>query len=77
LPAAPGERAWFLDKSPCAGASDRRTRITQRVILLGDNATARAPQVRNSFGLALADGMKRIADAMASAERSAEAIRDQ
>jgi len=44
---------------------------------LGDNATARAPQVRNSFGLALADGMKRMADAMASAERSAEAIRDQ
>ena len=59
---------WSFD-----AVSDRRTRITQRIILSGDNATAYAPQVRDSFGLTLVDGMKRIADAMAGAERSTEA----
>jgi hypothetical protein len=55
--------------------SDRRTRITQRIVLSGDNATAYATQVSSQFGLTLADGMKKIADAMASAERSAETDR--
>ena len=58
---------WWFD-----AVSDRRTRITQRIILSGDNATAYATQVRDSFGLTVAAGMKRIADAMASAERSAD-----
>ena len=58
---------WRFD-----AVSDCRTRITQRIILSGDNATAYVTQVRASFGLTLADGMMRIADAMASAERSAE-----
>lgn len=53
--------------------SDRRTRITQRVVLSGDNAAAYATQVQAGFGSTLADGMKRIVDAMVSAERSAEA----
>ncbi|HEV3216398.1 MAG TPA: hypothetical protein VGZ27_11785 [Vicinamibacterales bacterium] len=58
-----------------AAISGRRTRITQRIVLLGDNATAYAAQVSSQFGLTLADGMKRIADAMTSAERSAETNR--
>jgi hypothetical protein len=52
--------------------SDGRTRISQRIVLSGDNAAAYATHVSSQFGLTLADGMKRIAGAMASAERSAE-----
>jgi hypothetical protein len=52
--------------------SDRRTRITQRIVLSGDNATAYATQVRVRFGSTLPDGMKRIANAMTRAERSTE-----
>ena len=52
--------------------SARRTRITQRLVLLGDHAVAYAAQVRNAFGSTLADGMKRLADAIAGAEHSAE-----
>jgi hypothetical protein len=59
---------WRFD-----AVSDCRTRITQRIVLSGDNATAYATQVSTQFGLTLADGMKRIADAMAGAERSAKA----
>jgi hypothetical protein len=58
---------WRFD-----AVSDCRTRITQRIVLLGDNATAYATQVSSQFGLTLAAGMKRIADAMESAQRSAE-----
>ena len=53
--------------------SDCRTRIAQRIVLSGDNAIAYATHVSSQFGSTLADGMKRIADAMATAERSAEA----
>jgi Polyketide cyclase / dehydrase and lipid transport len=58
---------WRFD-----AVSDCRTRITQYIVLSGDNAAAYASQVRAGFGSTLADGMKRIADAMASAERSAK-----
>ena len=58
---------WWFD-----AVSNRRTRITQRIVLSGDNATAYANQVQASFGSTLPDGMKRIANAMARAERSAE-----
>jgi hypothetical protein len=50
--------------------SNRRTRITQRIVLSGDNAAAYGDQVRAGFGSTLADGMKRIADALVRAERS-------
>jgi hypothetical protein len=50
--------------------SSRRTRITQRIILSGDNAAAYESDVRTSFESTLADGMKRIADAMGRAHRS-------
>jgi hypothetical protein len=71
----------FLIEMPLDGAviafewlfdvlSNHRTRITQRIVLSGDNATAYVNQVQAGFGPNLADGMKRIADAMARAERS-------
>jgi hypothetical protein len=74
----------FLIEMPLDGAvlsfewrfdavSDRRTRITQRIVLSGDNAAAYATQVQAGFGSTLADGMKRIADAMVRAERSTDA----
>ena len=48
----------------------RRTRITQRIILSGDNAATYVDQVRTVFGSTLEAGMRRIAEAMAAAERS-------
>jgi hypothetical protein len=50
---------WLFD----AGAN-YRTRITQRIVLSDDDATA--------FGSNLSDDMKRTADAMARAERGAD-----
>ena len=58
---------WLFD-----AVSNHRTRITQRIVLSGDNATAYVNQVQAGFGSNLPDGMKRIADAMARAERSTE-----
>jgi hypothetical protein len=54
---------WRFD-----GVSDCRTRITQRIVLTGENAGVYAPQVLQVFGSTLADGMKRIATAMATAD---------
>lgn len=56
---------WLFD-----AVSNRRTRITQRIVLSGDNAAAYADQVRAGFGSTLADGMNRIADALVRAECS-------
>ena len=56
---------WLFD-----AVSNRRTRITQRVVLSGNNASAYADHVRASFGSTLAEGMKRIADALVRAERA-------
>jgi hypothetical protein len=55
---------WRFD-----AVADRRTRITQRIVLSGDNATAYAEQVQTNFSATLGDGMKRIADAMVRADR--------
>jgi hypothetical protein len=57
---------WRFD-----AVSPSRTRMTQRIVLSGDNADAYAARVRAGFESTLADGMKRIADAMARAARSA------
>jgi len=53
---------WMFD-----AVSNRRTRITQRIVLSGDNAMAYADQVRAGFGSNLPDGMKRIAHALVTA----------
>jgi hypothetical protein len=58
---------WLFD-----AVSNRRTRITQRIVLSGDNAAAYIDQVRSGFGSTLPDGMKRIADALVRAERSTQ-----
>jgi hypothetical protein len=58
---------WLFD-----AMSNHRTRITQRIVLSGDNATAYVNQVQAGFGSNLPDGMKRIADAMVRAERLTE-----
>jgi hypothetical protein len=50
-----------------------RTRITQRILLSGDKAAAYADQVLAGFGPTLDEGMKRIADALVTAERSKKA----
>jgi hypothetical protein len=54
---------WRFD-----AVSNRHTRLSQRIVLAGDNAAAYAPQVRAVFGPNLPDGMRRIAAAMAAAE---------
>ena len=48
--------------------SERDTRMTQRIVLSGDNAAAYAEQVEAGFRMGLAEGMKRIATEMAAAE---------
>ena len=48
--------------------SDGRTRLTQRIVLSGDNAAAYAGQVQAGFGSNLPDGMNKMAAAMAHAE---------
>jgi len=58
---------WLFD-----AVSAQRTRITQRIVLAGDNAAAYVNQVQDGFGSNLADGMKRIANAMVRAARSTE-----
>ena len=57
---------WSFD-----AMSNHRTRITQRIVLRGPDAKAYVNQVQAGFGSTLADGMKRIADALERAERSA------
>jgi hypothetical protein len=47
--------------------SERQTRITQRVVLSGDNAGAYAAHVRTSFESTLATGMNKIADGIVRA----------
>jgi hypothetical protein len=54
--------------------SPRRTKLTQRITLSGDNAPAYAAQVEAGFGATLADGMRRIAAEMESAEREANRV---
>jgi len=53
---------WLFD-----ALTDQRTRMTQKIVLSGDNAAAFAEQVETGFGSTLAEGMKRIATEMADA----------
>ena len=66
----PLDRAVISFEWLFAAVSNHRTRITQRITLWGDNAATYVNQVQDGFGSNLADGMKRIADAMMKAERS-------
>ena len=56
---------WRFDELP-----GHRTKLTQEIVLSGDNARAYAAEVEAGFGPNLADGMRRIAAEMAAAENS-------
>ena len=55
---------WCFD-----ALSEHRTKMTQRIVLSGDNAAAYADQFETGFKPGLADGMKRLANEMVAAER--------
>ncbi len=55
---------WCFDS-----LSERRTRLTQSIVLSGDNAASYVMQVEAGFGPNLPDGMKRIAAEMTAAEK--------
>jgi hypothetical protein len=63
----PLDRATLSFEWRFEAVSDRRTRLRQRLVLVGDNGAAYAAQVRAAFGAGLADGMNRIAAALAAA----------
>ena len=49
-----------------------KTKLTQRIILSGNNAQAYASQVEAGFGPNLADGMRRLAMLMEAAAKNAQ-----
>jgi len=53
---------WHFDSS-----AEHKTKLTQRIILSGDNAKAYAAHVEVGFGPNLADGMQRLAALMEAA----------
>jgi hypothetical protein len=53
-----------------AGLADGRTRLTQRIVLKGEKADMYLSQVKSMFTANLADGMNRLATAMANADPS-------
>ena len=54
---------WRFD-----GLADGRTRLTQNIALTGECAANYREQVESAFTASLADGMKRIAEAMGRAQ---------
>jgi hypothetical protein len=50
------------------GLSDGRTRLTQRIVLMGEKAEAYYSQVKAAFTANLPDGMNKMATAMANAD---------
>ena len=50
-----------------AGLADGRTRLTQHVALRGENAGVYVPQLDSILRMTLPEGMKKIADRMATA----------
>jgi hypothetical protein len=56
---------WAFEELPGG-----RTKLTQCIVLSGENAPAYAAQVEAGFGPNLADGMRRIAAEIAAAEKA-------
>ncbi len=56
---------WHLD-----AISERRTKLTHRVILAGNNTAAYLKQVEAGFGANLAAGLEKIAQSMVAAENT-------
>ena len=61
---------WRFD-----GLPGQRTRLTQHIVLSGDNAGGYLEQVEVGFGQNLSDGMRRIAAEMAAAEKHSNIAR--
>ena len=59
---------WCFD-----AVSDRRTRLTQRIVLTGSDAAAYAQEIERSFGANLQGGMEKIAATIATAAARAQA----
>lgn len=57
--------AWRFE-----GLPDGRTRLTQRMVLAGENADSYLSQVKTAFEVSLAEGMKKLSMAMATAKAS-------
>jgi hypothetical protein len=58
------------------GLADGRTRLTQRIVLEGEKADMYLSQVKAAFTTNLADGMNRLATAMANADPSRKSPSD-
>jgi hypothetical protein len=58
------DRATLLIEWQFSGLPDGRTRLTQHIVLTGDNAAAYLPAVSDAFTPSLAPGMERIAAAI-------------
>ena len=54
------------------GVAQNRARLTQRIVLSGDNALAFVSQIQSMFGPTLSDGMSKIAAAIAEYGARAE-----
>jgi hypothetical protein len=64
------DRAVLAFEWSFCGVSENRTKLTQRIVLSGDNAAAFAAQVEAGFGPNLQPGMKRLAAQMTAAAQS-------
>jgi hypothetical protein len=64
---------WTQTSAAIGNTSETFAATTFLIILSGGHATGFATEVRAGLGLTVADGMKRIGDAMTSAARSAAA----
>jgi hypothetical protein len=67
----PLDRAVLRFEWHLGAVSQRRTRLTHRVILSGSNAGTYREQVTTGFGANLAAGLERIAVSMVMAEKAA------
>jgi polyketide cyclase/dehydrase/lipid transport protein len=64
----PLDRAVVLFEWRFEALNSARTRLTQHIVLRGENAAAYVAQLESAFSLNLASGMNKIAMAMQSAE---------
>src|SRR5262249_10958534 len=67
----PLDRATLRFEWRFGAVTERRTRLTHRVILSGSNAETYREQVETGFRDNLATGMRKIADSMVEAQNSA------
>jgi Polyketide cyclase / dehydrase and lipid transport len=68
------DRATLLFEWRFEGRSDGGTRLTQHIVLSGENAAAHVAQVRAAFTSSLAAGMHRIAAAVERAEADSRGV---